>query len=58
MGSTSAKAVHRMLMELSTGVNIVIVLQAAFTIADPERANKDFFLIMIKLQFQNPARKI
>jgi len=37
LGSTRAKAVHRMLMKLTPGLNFINVLRTAFTLVDTER---------------------
>jgi len=40
LGSTSVKAVGRMLIKLSPGVDFTNIILAAFTSADPKRAKK------------------
>jgi len=39
-GYLCTKAACKMLMKLTTGINFINILQAAFTIPDPERAKK------------------
>ena len=40
LGPASVIAAHRMLMKLTSGFNFTNILQAAFTLADPESAKK------------------
>jgi hypothetical protein len=39
-GSSHAKAAHKTLMKLRSGVNFINVLRAAFTLVDPESIKK------------------